>query len=109
MITRKAAIGFLLLAVLVFPFAYLMWTPPIHPTGTIQPIKFQEHRDDSLSKVGAYKAPITRFNTPLETAVVVTGIIETFAIGCYFLLKRVEPVVRAFEQSERERMRNKLS
>ena len=109
MITRKAAIGFILLALLVFPFAYSMWVPPVHPTGIIQPIKFQEHRDDSLSKVGAYKSPITRFNTPLEMAVVVTGILELFTLGCYLGLKKIEPFIKDLEQKERERIKAKYS
>ena len=105
MITRKAAVGFLLLAALVFPFAYSMWVPPIHPTGIIEPIKFQHYRDDSSANRSLeYKSPIATFDTPLELAVVVTGIIELFAIGCYLGLKRLEPIIKALEESERERV-----
>ena len=109
MITRKAAVGFLLLAALVFPFAYSMWTPPIHPTGVIEPIKFQHYRDDSsANKSLEYKTPIAVFDTPLEMAVVITTVFELFVFVCYLGLKRIEPFIKALEESERERIRNKV-
>lgn len=107
LITRKAAIGFILLAAIIFPFAYSLWTPTFTPTGNIESIKTQEYRDDSIHQKLVYKPPSVRFNSPIETAVVATGIIEGFAFLCYLGLKKIEPYILALEQSERKRVREK--
>lgn len=105
MITRKAAIGFLLLAVIVFPFAYSLWIPPFVPTGKVETIEIPQYRDDSTSHQKVeYREPLIRFNTPLETAIVVTACMELFVLLCYLTLKRIEPFIANLEQQERERM-----
>lgn len=107
-ITRKAAIGFILLAIIVFPTAYLTWTPPVIVSDAIKtPIIQQEHMDNSVTQKTVYRPPVIQLTTPFDMAAVVTGIIEAFTLICYLALKRVEPHVIAWEKTEREIMQGK--
>ena len=108
LITRKAAIGFILLAIIVFPTAYLTWTPQVIVSDAIKtPIIQQEHKDNSITQKTIYRHPIIQLATRFDMALVVTGIIEAFTLICYLALKRVEPYVIAWEKSEREIMQGK--
>jgi len=108
LVTRKAVVGFILLAVIVFPFAYLLWTPPVFvSTGNIEPIKIQEYRDNSINKNLIYRPPMIRFNSPIEMAVAITLILELFVFLCYLGLKRIEPYIIAWEENERNWVTNK--
>jgi hypothetical protein len=107
MITRKAALGFILLAVIVFPFAYALWTPDIVTSSKPVYIEKQQYRDDSVKTNIEYRTPLVRFKTPLETAIVVTASLEIFALLCYSILKKIEPTYKAWEASERLRVYNK--
>ena len=88
MFTRKAAVGFILLAVIVFPVAYLSWTPI--PVLTMK----------------GYRPPIVSFDSPVEMACAVTLIIEAFTLLCYLALKRLEPYIIEWEEMERERIQD---
>lgn len=103
LITRKAAVGFILLAAIVFPFAYSMWTPTFTPSSFI-PIKVMEYRDDSVHKKLEYRPPLVHFNSPIEMAVTLTLILEMFVFLCYLGLKRIEPYIIEWENRERDRV-----
>lgn len=98
MITKKAAIGFILLALIVFPVAYISWQPPVIQkdiTSKIQSYKVQ-FRDDSASDNRlVYRAPLVTFKSPLDMAIVVTIIMEVFSLLCYVVLKKLEAGINA--------------
>jgi hypothetical protein len=107
MITRKAAAGFILLAVLVFPVAYFTWTPPLPQANVddlISDFNQNHHEDNSVTKTMAYRPPLVQFDTAFDMGVAVTMIIEVFTLVCYLVLKRIEPAVNAWVESERERI-----
>jgi hypothetical protein len=107
LITRKATIGFILLALLVFPTAYLSWQPPMIKVAASD-VNLGDYKpmDKSVRETATYHPADISFDSPLVMAVVVTAILELFTMACYLVLKRVEPYVVAWEQSERERVRN---
>jgi len=106
MITRKAAVGFLLIAIIVFPIAYVSWVAPMPKTTTATiDMKQFTHRDDSITTDTIYHPPIAQFASPLHMATAMTGIMELFTLICYFGLKRIEPLVKAWEIAERERLK----
>lgn len=104
MITKKAAIGFILLAIIVFPTAYFSWTSPI--AANAKNITFQENHilDHSSTSKMVYRPPLMTFKTPLDMAVACTVIIEVFTLICYLVLKRIEPAIKEWERVERERV-----
>ena len=107
MITRKAAIGFVLLAVLVFPVAYFTWTSPLPQANVdnlISDFNQNHHKDNPVTKTMTYRPPLVQFDTAFDMGVAVTMIIEVFTLVCYLVLKRVEPAVNAWVESERERI-----
>jgi hypothetical protein len=109
MITRKAAIGFILLAIIVFPTAYMTWQPPMSSVpDTVKPFNTLTHRDDSVQKTWVYRPPAFQFANPLDMAIAVTAILEIFAMGCYLGLKRIEPWIIGWEEEERERIREEV-
>jgi len=105
MITRKAVIGFILLALLVFPAAYLSWVAPMPVTSVSVDFSQYQYRDDSVAKTYTYTTPKVQFASPLEMAV--TGIMEVFTLVCYLIMKRIEPFYAEWERAERERMKTK--
>ena len=111
MITRKAAIGFILLAALVFPTAYISWVAPMPQIDrTAIKLNMSEYHvnEGSGAKSYVYHTPKVLFDSPLEMAVVVTVAMELFAGVCYMGLKRIEPYVIAWENGQREWVREKL-
>jgi hypothetical protein len=112
MITRKAAMGFILLAIIVFSVAsYDIAHPVVPPANTTESIHASNVmvqkdnmkliptvRNDTL----VYKPPLVDFgdNTPIAMTVMV----EAFALVCYLIAKRIEPAVIAWEKYERERV-----
>jgi hypothetical protein len=89
-ITRKAAVGFILLAAIVFLTAYYgnsQATPAIS-TGSIH--------------TAHYRAPLISFPNPVETAAAITAVVELFTLVCYLVLKKLEPAInKAAEKSMR--------
>jgi len=108
MITRKAAVGFILLAIIVFPTAYISWNTPLVKDVNSHTVLQQMHVKDNSGGTIVYRPPLVTFDTPFDMAVVVTAIIEVFALLCYLALKRLEPYIMEWEESERERVRDEL-
>ena len=108
MITRKATIGFILLALIVFPTAYFSWDAPL-PAQAPSTVRLSQikHMDNSVREDLVYRPPVIQTSTPMEMAVIVTVIIELFTFLCYLVLKRVEPYIVALEKSERERIQKR--
>lgn len=99
MITKKAAIGFILLALIVFPVAYISWQPPVvtqnDVASKIQSYKVQFHDDSASDNRLVYRAPLVTFKSPLDMAIVVTIIMEVFSLLCYVVLKKLEAGINA--------------
>lgn len=104
MITKKAAIGFILLAIITFTISSYDSMNPITPPAKQTVIEVQQiHMDNTNLFKNEYHAPIFDFgkNTPY----VITAIMELFALVCYIVLKRVEPRINAWADETRERVR----
>jgi len=109
MITRKAAIGFIILAIIVFPTASFSWVSPIpQTTPEVSGAGFTvlEPTVGAREETSVYKPPMIEFGNPFDMAIAVTVIIEVFTLICYLVLKRIEPYIISWEESERERIRN---
>jgi len=106
-LTRKAAAGFLLLAAIVFLMAYYATPVPkpiFQQTSTIQLNLSEEHFTIPNEQVFHYHytLPGIIFRTQWEAAVVITSIMEAFALICYIALKKLEPAInKAAESSMR--------
>lgn len=106
-ITKKAWVGFILLALIVFPTAYLSWSPSQIPIAPSAANEFAQQRIDAIkSSTIEYRQPLVAFSSASDMAVACTIIIELFTLCCYLILKRIEPAIKAWEQSERERIAN---
>lgn len=105
MITKKATVGFILIAILVFPTAYFSWSAPI-PENRVKSLDLKQfkHLDNSVWTDTIYRPPIVQFEKPLDMAIAVMGIIELFTLLCYLGLKRIEPLIKEWEDAERERV-----
>lgn len=110
MITKKAAVGFILLAAIVFVTAYLSWTPDMAGStiainsSDIDPgLHDTDHLGNTAAKVEYHKSDLS-FDTPIAIGVAASLVIEIFTLFCYLILKRIEPGITAWEQSERERI-----
>jgi len=111
-ITRKAAVGFVLLAVIVFTVTSISNPRPFFPVDMPQgdigtgfnekPIRVNTVRDDTF----IYHEPLMNFGD--YNPIVITAIIETFTLFCYLVLKKIEPYVIAWENSERKRVKGNL-
>lgn len=110
MITPKARIGFILLALIVFPTAYFSWVPPMPaiPTSNVDLGEYQIN-DKSIHETQLYTTQDISFDAPWKMAMVATAIMELFTLVCYLVLKRVEPYIVALEKSERERIQKRNS
>ena len=113
MITRKAAVGFILLAIIVFAISSYDTShavdPSAIPTQSLhQPLVTETlnpslHLDTDGISHAVYRPPLFDFGK--DTPIIITICIETFTLVCYLIAKRVEPRIIAWEQSERERLR----
>lgn len=116
-VTRKAAVGFLLLAVIVFPTVYYT-TPMLGPTvpQPAQTIDLGDVRPNGAffndTRVNQYyRLPLISFKERWQAPAAVTVCIELFALICYIALKKLEPAINKAaekamrnlrEQNERE-------
>ena len=118
MITRKAAIGFILLAIIVFAVSSYDTENPVNKNPGTQPditIKEPATNNTPLTKDSLYKIPKVRNDTityrpPLMNfgkwnPYIITAAMELFAFVCYVALKKIEPRIIAWEASERQRLR----
>lgn len=106
-VTRKAAVGFILLAVIVFLTAQY----------TIDQIQVQTSIVSVQGKITSVpqilNAPAvqeTQYHPPIvalgqDAALVITAVIEIFALVCYLILKRLEPRIIAALEQDAERRR----
>ncbi|MCK9591373.1 MAG: hypothetical protein M0Q91_05120 [Methanoregula sp.] len=96
-ITRKAAIGFILLAIIVFGTTQYTITnmhgPPSADSGYS---RYTSSGDPNVlkhepSSYMRYQPPVISLgnNAPL----IVTMVIEIFTLGCYLVLKKYEPLI----------------
>ena len=104
MITRKAAVGFLLLAAIVFLTTYY-WSPA--PTQTVQSSGTIQHQTlfptISREPVYQYRLPLVQFKEKWQAPLAATIVMELFALICYLGLKKLEPVInRAAEKAMRD-------
>ncbi len=107
LITRKAAIGFLLLAIIVFPTAYF-WSPtPTLPTekktGTIEKMPIITGRYEP--PIMEYHAPLIQFEEKWQGPAVITFAIELFTLVCYIALKKLEPAINTAAETAMRRLR----
>jgi hypothetical protein len=96
MITKKAAIGFILLAIITFTVATMDYNGlAIMPVQTQPNVTMDGIISTSLQQSSAAQAheikPILNFgsNTPL----IITAVLEAFAFVCYIILKWLEPKI----------------
>lgn len=112
MITRKAAVGFILLAIIVFSVASYDTAHPVVPpaniTESIHASDVVVHKDSLMdiptvrNDTLVYKPPLVDFGDNLPIAM--TVMVEAFAFVCYLIAKRIEPAVIAWEKYERARV-----
>lgn len=111
-ITRKAAIGFILLAMLIFPIGYFCWSPPsILLSPDVKNVQIQkpgmtlpEYKHDELT----YHPPILSTKTPWEMAIGLTLIMEVFSFLCYWALKTIEPKINGAAEAAMRYIRNRV-
>ena len=94
-ITRKAAVGFLLLAAIVFPVVYYATPTPgqvfQQPSAAGINLSLEDRVNVSGQKIAVhYHPPAILFRSKWEAALVITGIMEAFALVCYIALKKLE-------------------
>jgi len=104
LITGKAAVGFLLLAVIVF----LTAQGTVNQTSFFQqPHKNYEIRTEGVPLINTYSESLT-YKPPAITfgsnaPLIFTAIIELFTLSCYLVLKKLEPAInKAAENSIRK-------
>lgn len=96
-ITRKAAVGFLLLGIIIFLTAQFTFD---------HAVKFEKLRQDSsvTDVIGStyiiegVKPPVFGYRPHLVTLgenapLFITGLVECFALLCYLVLKKLEPSI----------------
>ncbi|MFA4849147.1 MAG: hypothetical protein WC626_05410 [Methanoregula sp.] len=94
-ITRKAAVGFLLLAGIVFltaQFTVDQFSPyQLKKSDREIRIEFPQQSQVTYSEKQVYNPPIVALgeNAPL----IITIVIELFALCCYLVLKKLEPAI----------------
>ena len=106
-LTRKAAVGFILLAAIVFLMAYYATpTPKLIPSTAsaaqliIPPEDQVKTQSKEIKEVVQYHSPLVSFRSQWEAAITITAIIESFALVCYLTLKKLEPAInKAAERS----------
>jgi hypothetical protein len=96
-VTRKALVGFILLAIIVYGTTQFTIThmhgPPSNNnvmTGKSEPMTPNVLKHEPTSYM-SYRHPIIPLGNYAPLAV--TAIIELFTLGCYILLKKYEPVI----------------
>ena len=97
-ITRKAAVGFLLLAAIVFPVVYYATPTPGQVFQQSSAAGINLSLEDRVNVSGQkiavhYHPPAVLFKSKWEAALVITCIMEVFALVCYIALKKLEPVI----------------
>jgi hypothetical protein len=113
MITRKAAIGFILLAVIVFGISSYDYANRTILPDNVKQVTFDNptslhdfaaHDTGNATYTEKYRPPLIDFGA--YTPLAMTAMIEIFTLVCYVILKRVEPAINAWAASEKERIRN---
>ena len=114
MITRKAAIGFILLGILVFGVSSYDYSHRVINTDKLQTISSDTGKQTdvadsmwSIKSSGIYKAT---YRPPLldygeYTPLAMTAMMEIFVFCCYILLKHAEPTINAWVVRECEVLR----
>jgi len=112
MITRKAAVGFILLAVIVFAVSSYDTAHSSAPKAdTIGSTRTSDVviQKDNLKDIPTvrndtlvYKPPLVDFGKNLPLAM--TAMVEAFAFICYLVAKKIEPAIIEWEKTERERV-----
>jgi hypothetical protein len=110
MITRKAAIGFILLAIIVFSVSSydtatrvpMPDAPTLYNADRLEGAHALDHIKTVQNDTHVYRPPLFDFGD--NTPVAMTVMVEAFALVCYLVAKRIEPDVIAWEKSERERV-----
>ena len=99
-ITRKAIIGFALLAIIVFlttdyTVHHMQQLPKITQNtsafGISQPL--QPGPQSYMVKSIYYQPPIVSLGS--NAPIVATAVIELFTLGCYLILKKYEPAINS--------------
>jgi hypothetical protein len=111
-ITKKAAAGFLLLAVIVFLTAYYSPEPQLPETKGVpefnapQPAELDNRGVLVERKTVTYRPPLIPFDDPVQRAAAITIALEAFTLICYLGLKkfeaRIEEQARIFVESVRD-------
>ena len=114
MITRKAAIGFILLGILVFGVSSYDYSHRVINTDKLQTISSDHNSKIPLTTPlvsqnfsGTYK---TTYRPPMldygeHTPLAMTAMMEIFVFCCYIILKRAEPMINAWAVRECEVLR----
>jgi hypothetical protein len=102
-LTKKATIGFILLAIITFTLAtYSYNIQPTIPVQTPNHESFNDLVSTSLHQSSAYTPLKPLVNFGEYTPLAITVSLELFAFVCYILLKRVEPKIKAWEERVRK-------
>jgi hypothetical protein len=103
MITKKAAIGFILLAIITFAVATMDYQNRM--TTTVQtPANISM---DGLIATSLHQSAQIHTTKPIldfgqYAPLVMTITLEAFALVCYVVLKKVEPKIKAWEERVRK-------
>jgi hypothetical protein len=106
--TKKAAIGFILLAILTFSVATISYQNRVempkgnlvHVDGLVQPMVLP-YKTNAPDTVMVYTNQ--GINAGEYTPLSMTVLIELFALVCYVGLKKIEPRVKAWEEKVKAR------
>lgn len=104
-LTRKAAVGFILLAILTFSVATISYQNRVvmpesaAHTNILIPPMVSPYTTNSPETVVVYTSRGINFGE--YTPLVMTVVMEVFALVCYIGLKVVEPKIKAWEEKAR--------
>ena len=104
-ITKKAAIGFILLGIIVFSVSSYDTANPIKP-----PAKQTVIEQDQMFHIVNTDLWKSEYHPPLVnlgklTPYAITAVMELFALICYLFLKRIEPRINAWAEETRKRVK----
>ena len=101
-ITRKAAVGFILLAAIVFLTVYYTPTPAQmeQSTGAVEHPTILQQTKEPIVK---YQLPLITFKERWQAPLAATVVMELFTLICYIALKKLEPAInRVAEEHMRD-------
>ena len=107
MITKRACVGFILLAAIVFLTSQYTFDQmqgiPITQGNSVTGFPLQ-HPGEAITQTVVYRPPIIALGN--NGPAIITVVIELFAFICYLILKLLEPKINSAAESMVESMRS---